>query len=544
MATRFQLEWRHLTGPVGRRLLPALALALAAAWTGWACLPPGRINAWSAPSTECSYYRSFLSRDGSTIVTPSTYPPRWIDNSGTEPGPVRLRDAATGRERVRILNDAARLTGSYLAPDNSWLLIRDGRGGLLLWDAATGRKRAELRPPDAGYVHYFVDSPPGSAFDGLPQDGDLAVTPDGRVIAGECCPGQAVALWDAATGRSLAVLDGACAPLVFTPDGRSLLTATPGPAAKLWDVASGRELLDLPGHASAVGAVAVSPDGRRLATGLHPPRGRQTAPTAVLLWDARTGQRLAQFDVTEQLQSTRSLGFSPDSRLLVIRSRSHRGLVWDVTADPPRNRDDLLALPELDHGYGGPRFDSQRLAFVPNGRGWWATEGRTVARADSSETPPRVVTWLSGDEPMPYFPVFAPDGRTFAIAVWYTVAAGSPEPAIVQRVRQWVGQFFGQSVARHDVHVFVEASGRELMTLPMIYSSSGYRVLGFTPDGRTFWTRRPVESGAGEWWVFEQWSLEPPGAPWLLLAVTALGALFAAADWRRERRRRAAIIGA
>src|SRR5262245_6322180 len=99
-------RWRRLTGPTGRRML--LALALAGLWTWWAWLPLSPQNAWSVSYFECDGWTNVLSRDGTTIVTVATNQDSVMDGRKRwATGPVRLRDSATGRERVRVLDAAA-----------------------------------------------------------------------------------------------------------------------------------------------------------------------------------------------------------------------------------------------------------------------------------------------------------------------------------------------------------------------------------------------------------------------------------------------------
>lgn len=84
-----------------------------------------------------------------------------------------------------------------------------------------------------------------------------------------------ILVFDVKSGKAGAVLAGHAhdadseqlliAGLAFTPDGKVLVSGSYDKTARLWDVASGKELVSLP-HKKEVAAVAVSPDGARIAT--------------------------------------------------------------------------------------------------------------------------------------------------------------------------------------------------------------------------------------------------------------------------------------
>ena len=76
-------------------------------------------------------------------------------------------------------------------------------------------------------------------------------------------------LWDAATGRLHATLDGHEHPIVrvaFSPDGTRLASASHDHTARLLNAADGEILVVLAGHRDRLHDLAFAPDGRRLAT--------------------------------------------------------------------------------------------------------------------------------------------------------------------------------------------------------------------------------------------------------------------------------------
>jgi WD40 repeat protein len=127
------------------------------------------------------------------------------------------------------------------SPDGQHLALLDGDGQLSLWSFAEAQER-----------------PLGRARHGV------TFSPDGRRIAafGE----SAAQVWDVARGDMVATIPLVAAHLLFTPDGRTIVTA--GDEIHLWQADTGRELLNLGAYSpGGVNDVAVSPDGTRLAVG-------------------------------------------------------------------------------------------------------------------------------------------------------------------------------------------------------------------------------------------------------------------------------------
>lgn len=93
----------------------------------------------------------------------------------------------------------------------------------------------------------------------------MVLSPDGVILASKTEGG--VVLWDAAEGKRLHTLDSpGSGGMNWSPDGRMLATAFAS-TATLWDASSGQLISTLEGHTSRVCALAWSSDGRTLATG-------------------------------------------------------------------------------------------------------------------------------------------------------------------------------------------------------------------------------------------------------------------------------------
>jgi hypothetical protein len=95
--------------------------------------------------------------------------------------------------------------------------------------------------------------------------------------------------------------------LVYSPDGRLVLTGARTGAAILWDAAEGRELYRFEGHIGVVRGVGFSPDARIALTGGD--------DGTVRLWDVRVGVELKR--LADQLPKVKSVAFSPLGHVLL-----------------------------------------------------------------------------------------------------------------------------------------------------------------------------------------------------------------------------------
>ena len=169
----------------------------------------------------------------------------------------------------------------------------------------------------------------------------VAFSPDSKTLASASYDGT-LKLWDMTTGKERATLGeytGCLGCVAFSPDGKTLASGIIGSLeifpdlknVKVWDVATGKERAILKGHEGMVYSVAFSPDGKTLAS--------VSDDRTVKLWDLATNKKRATFEghVKEDRESSEAYGksspvaFSPDGKTLAAASRDMTFVkVWDV----------------------------------------------------------------------------------------------------------------------------------------------------------------------------------------------------------------------
>ena len=157
--------------------------------------------------------------------------------------------------------------------------------------------------------------------------GRLAFSPDGKWLAVRSAPPEnsEIVILDVIYRRKIKALKvdrEEWAPLAFAQAGKLLLAASDS-SIRVWDVAHWREPRPLPGHEGGMIAMAVSPDGRTVATGGY--------DSVVRVWDMEHRNEVVQ--LRSDAGAVYSIAFSPDGRTLAVGT--HEGVIklWNLPAD-------------------------------------------------------------------------------------------------------------------------------------------------------------------------------------------------------------------
>jgi WD40 repeat protein len=251
-----------------------------------------------------------------------------------------VRSGKTARPPLNVAKHPVRGLAYTSAEAKTLAIAADEKERLKLWDLTTD---APTRSPKG----------PRTMIRGLVSIAEygLLASAGGNNQVGD------LKLWHVRTGTLQADLPGHSQRLMdvaVSGDGKLLASVAKDRSARLWNVSTGKLLRILPAQQGELLAVAVSYDGRMVATG-----GQDGTVT---LWDPATGEELRRWHVNPR--AVRSLAFSPDGRLLATAADHPAAKLWEAATGR-----ELASLRSQGHVGCAVRF---------------SPDGRTLAVADMS----------------------------------------------------------------------------------------------------------------------------------------------------------------
>jgi WD40 repeat protein len=249
----------------------------------------------------------------------------------------------------------------------------------------------------------------------------VAFSPDGKTLASASKDGT-IRLWDVTTGQNLKTLNvpgvtGAFNGVAFSPDGTLLAGASDDASAYIWDVASGQLSMTLSDANNPLEAVAFSPDGTLLAGG--------SSDENVYFWDVASGQ-LIRHVFTGDYNGVSSVAFSPDGKTLAVTNGENGSVLLLDVATGQKGK--TLASPD--------QTVVIYIAWSPDGKTIAGSNGNNVALWNAATG--QVIKTLNGPNNYAEGVAFSPDSQTLAagyaadddsVHLW-NLALGVPLPSL------------------------------------------------------------------------------------------------------------------
>jgi WD40 repeat protein len=243
------------------------------------------VRLWDARNGK--HLRCFAGHTG-TIDGLALSPTGRVLASSSQDMTVRLWDVGTGRELHCLKQPGKRVASLCFLQNGKTLQVSDRQGFVSRYDVASGKLLSQVGDHKNG----FAAIPLGQ--DGLvPSLSPWAVSVDGRMVATVQLVSWGsfsgirfrICVWEVATGGLVTDIPDIAAlvcSLAFSKDGWGLFAGLGdwwdrATAICCWDLVANKKLKPLVGPPSNIRALALSPDGTKLASG--------TTDTTMLIWD-------------------------------------------------------------------------------------------------------------------------------------------------------------------------------------------------------------------------------------------------------------------
>ena len=401
--------------------------------------------------------------------------------SGSDDGTIKLWDVSLRRELRTFAGEFSRVVSAAFSADGK-MLAGVGNDKIKVWSVETGsellsithQSKVKLREAGESYVNNDLTS--------------VVFSPDGKTLVTAGGDGK-IKFWSIATKAEIKTLSGHSTWLseaVFSRDGKLLATSSGDKTVAVWEVETGKKLHVLKGHSHYVYGLAFNHDGSLLASGSEDKTAR--------VWNVTTGKELKT--LTGHATAVADVMFLHGENTLVTGSDDRTLKLWNAATGESIKTlsgfsgaiSSLVVSPDNRTIISGS-FDNLQISF------WDVESGKSDVIYTGSHKTTRVE--------------FSPDDKKLAtvyvnrIKIW-DLSGGNHVNIDVEQ-----GGYFSPTAFSRDgtkiaagagnpiVQIFDVATGKEIQTFThphdvsnVSFNADGSLLVGdtYTAEGKIFFT--------------------------------------------------------
>lgn len=332
-----------------------------------------------------------FSGDGKLLLTLGEDRIGWDRPDGKTLRTAKLWEVSNKKEKTTINTGNMHGGWAELSPDGKHLAIAgavyDGpleadhsnrSFAIRVWDIEKNTVKSTLNIERRGVNHFFFSRDGKKLISDSGPDEVVITREKWKVEITKKASTHEVLIWDVATGKKEANLKGhevEIRSIALSSDGKSLATGDADGVIKIWDWASHKETLSMHAYTNksaprlaiannnrAVDFLSFSPDGKELVSGREHDRN-QDDPRTVVVWNLEKGQEIGRY--RPRAGTIYGLAYSPDGRFVAVGSKDGVDILDAKTFKK-------VAVCDAEGAA------MQGLAFSPDSKYLATAEGKTV----------------------------------------------------------------------------------------------------------------------------------------------------------------------
>ncbi len=235
----------------------------------------------------------------------------------------------------------------------------------------------------------------------LSSDVTASFSPDGKSVVSASAD-KTIRIWNVENGMQIGLLVGHTDYVTsasFSPDGKRIVSSSYDMTIRIWDVETGKQIgKPLKGHTSAVCSASFSPDGKLIVSASN--------DNTIRIWNAKTGQQIGK-PLNGHTSGVLSASFSPDGKLIVSASVDKTIRIWDTESGQ-----------QIGKPLEGHSWHVTSAFFSPDGKRIVSSSYDMTIRIWDVETGKQIDKPLKGHTLLVRSASFSPDGKYIVSAAF------------------------------------------------------------------------------------------------------------------------------